>query len=131
MLPVKIASAMRRPLQNSFQLAHIVRMRSLQDQIGRRFRPCRVSIYPRRFIGPIYPLGAHIYSYTSHAPESLCFGEMRFVSAKLRNYEPEALLPIGEGMVCRLQFLALAREFFLQMLQSQIGGGIKTLVGRS
>ena len=48
---------------------------------------------------------------------------MRFVLAKFRNYELEALLLLGEGIVRRLQFPGFARKFLFQLAQSRIGGG--------
>src|SRR5229473_8002206 len=56
MLPVKVISTLRCTFKNLCEAAHIVRMGSLQYQIGCRFCPGRVPVNPGRFIGPEYPL---------------------------------------------------------------------------
>jgi hypothetical protein len=48
---------------------------------------------------------------------------MRFASAQFRNYELEAMLLVGKGGFCRLQFLGLTRKFFPQMRKRRIYGG--------
>ena len=62
MLPIKVIYALRRTLENFFEKAHIVRVRSLQYQLGRRLRAGRVSVNPSRFLGPKNPLGASVHS---------------------------------------------------------------------
>src|SRR5258706_997916 len=57
MLIIKVTSALRRTTKGVFDEAHIVRMSSLQYQIGCRFRAGRVPINSSRFVGPKYPLG--------------------------------------------------------------------------
>src|ERR1700730_16662878 len=67
MLIIKVTSAPRRTLKGVFDKAHIVRMSSLQYQIGRRFRPGRVPVNPSRFLGPEYPLRISFPSDTTGA----------------------------------------------------------------
>src|SRR6266436_2349399 len=71
MLQVKVTSALRRTLKNVFEKVDIVRMRSLQYQIGRWFRPGWISVNPSRFLGPEYALGTYFHSDTTGATESL------------------------------------------------------------
>ena len=54
MLVVKVTSALRGTLERVFDEAHIVRMRSLQYQLGRWFRSGGIPVNPRRLVGPKY-----------------------------------------------------------------------------
>jgi len=74
MLIVEVISTFRRTLQGALDKADIVRMRSLQDQFGRGFRFGRISIDASRFLGPEYPLRAHLHSDEAGATEFLCIG---------------------------------------------------------
>src|SRR6266849_8956555 len=74
MLPVEVISALRCTFKNLFETAHIVRMRSLQYQMGCRFRSGRVPVNPGRFLGPEYPLRTNVHSNTTGATESLRVG---------------------------------------------------------
>ena len=71
MLIIKVTSALRRTPKGVFDEAHIVRMSSLQYQIGCRFRAGRVPINSSRFVGPKYPLSTTFHSDTTGATESL------------------------------------------------------------
>ena len=53
---------------------HIVRMDSLQDQLGCRFRPGSVPVDPSRFLGPKHPLSARFHPRAAGVTESLCIG---------------------------------------------------------
>src|SRR5207249_7691327 len=55
MLEIKVTSAMRGALERVFDEAQIVRMRSLQYQLGRWFRSGGIPVNPRRLVGPKYP----------------------------------------------------------------------------
>src|SRR5260370_11477650 len=77
-LKVKVTSALRRSLKNVFEKVHIIRMDSLQYQIGRRFRPGRVPVDPGRFLGPKKPLSGYVHSNTTGATESLRIRYVRF-----------------------------------------------------
>src|SRR5258707_1193458 len=61
-LAVKVMSALRRTPKNVCEKAHIVRMRSLEYQIGRWFRAGRVPVNPSRFIRPEYALRTDVHS---------------------------------------------------------------------
>src|SRR6476620_655074 len=74
MLIIKVSSALRGTLKNVCKTAGIVRMRSLQYQIGRWFRSGRVPVNPSRFIRPEYPLRTYFHSDTAGATESLRVG---------------------------------------------------------
>ena len=71
MLIIKVTSALRRTLQGIFDKVHIVRMGSLQYQLGRRFRPWRVPVNPSRFLGPKYPLRTSFHSDGAGSTEFL------------------------------------------------------------
>src|ERR1700746_127962 len=55
MLKVKVCSALSRTLENVFEKVDIVRMNSLEYQIGRGLRPGRAPVNPCRFLRPKYP----------------------------------------------------------------------------
>ncbi len=76
MLPVELMSAPRCTPKNVCERAHIVRMRSLQYQIGRWFCPGSVPVNPSRFIRPEYPLGTYFYSDTAGSTQSLRICQM-------------------------------------------------------
>src|SRR5262249_29762516 len=67
MLKFEVMSALRRALKYVFTEAHIIRMNSLQYQVGRRLRPGRIAVNPSRFLRPKYPLGTYFHSDTSRA----------------------------------------------------------------
>src|SRR6185295_8863216 len=73
-LVIKVSSAARSSLERVFDKAYVVRMRALQDQIGRRFRSRRVPVDPRRLVGPKYPLCACVHSDEASATEPLRVG---------------------------------------------------------
>src|ERR1700758_113917 len=54
-------------------------MGSLQDQIGRRFRPGRISVNAGRFFRPGYSFGTNVHSDTTDTAESLRFREKMLV----------------------------------------------------
>jgi hypothetical protein len=74
MLPVKAIAALRCTFKNLCETAHVVRMRSLQYQVGCRFRPGRVPVNPGRFVGPEYPFRTNVHSDATGATESLRIG---------------------------------------------------------
>jgi hypothetical protein len=82
MLVVKGASALRRALKDVLEKAYIVRMRTLQYQIRRRFRSGRVPVNPRRFIRPEYPLRGYFHSDTAGSTQSLRIRQMRLAPPK-------------------------------------------------
>src|SRR5207245_5384756 len=65
MLIIKVTFALRRTLKSIFDEAHILRMRSLQYQIGYRLRAGRVAINSSRFVGPKYPPSTYFHSDTT------------------------------------------------------------------
>ena len=71
MLVIEVTSALRRALERVFDEAHIVRMRSLQYQLGRWFRSGRIPVNPRRLVGPKYSLRACFHSDEASATEPL------------------------------------------------------------
>ncbi len=71
MLIIKVTSALRRTLKGVFDEAYIIRMSSLQYQIGCWFRAGRVPINSSRFVGPKYPLSTYFHSHATGAAESL------------------------------------------------------------
>jgi hypothetical protein len=73
MLNVKVRSRLSSPLNSALKKVSIVRMDSLQNQIGRWFRPERVSVDPIRFFGPKHPLDTRFHSGITGVAESLCF----------------------------------------------------------
>jgi hypothetical protein len=58
-------------------------MRSLQDQIGRRFCFGRISINPSRFLRPEYPFRIHFQSDGTGATEFLRICQIRGIPSKL------------------------------------------------
>src|ERR1700753_3588018 len=84
MLKVEIATGVHRTLEGLLENLHVVRVRSLQDQLWRRFRPGRIPINPRRFFGPEYPLGAHLHSDATGVAESLRIGEVGLAAPKFQ-----------------------------------------------
>src|SRR5580704_14902517 len=82
MLPVKLMSALHCTPKNVCEKAHIVRMRSLQYQIGRWFCPGRVPVNPSRFIRPEYPLRTYFYSDAAGSTQSLRICQMRLAPPK-------------------------------------------------
>ena len=71
MLIVKVSCVLRRTRKGVFDKVHIVRMRSLQNQFRRGFRPWRVAVNSSRFVRPKYPLGLYVHSDSPGAAEFL------------------------------------------------------------
>src|SRR4029077_11841488 len=83
MLPVELLPALRCAPQNVRKKARIVRMRSLQYQIGRWFGAGRVTIDACRLIRPENPLRTYFHSDTAGSTQSLRICQMRSTSPKL------------------------------------------------
>jgi hypothetical protein len=81
-LIIKVTSAPRRTLKGVFDKNHIVRMSSLQYQIGRRFGPRRVPVNPSRLLGPEYPLRTSFHSDKAGVTESLRVCQLHFAPPK-------------------------------------------------
>src|SRR6266436_5227036 len=82
MLKVKVTSALPCALKNALKKVHILRMDSLQYQIGRGFRCGRVPVNPSRFIRPEYPLRTWFNSDTAGSTHSLRICQMRLAPPK-------------------------------------------------
>ena len=83
MLIIEVSSVGRRALECVFDETHVVRMRSLEDQIGRWFGPGRVSVNPSGFLGPEQSFGASFHGNEAGAAESLRVCEVLFAPAEL------------------------------------------------
>src|SRR5580698_5404134 len=82
MLKVKVASRPPRRLKNVLDKVKIVRMDSLQNQIGCRFRLGSVSVDPGGFLGPEHPIGTSFHSGITGVTESLRICQMRLAPPK-------------------------------------------------
>src|SRR4029077_17700866 len=70
------------PLECVFDEAHIVRMRSLEDQIRRWFGAGRISVYPSGFLGPEQSVGASFHGNEAGAAQSLRVCQVLFAPAE-------------------------------------------------
>jgi hypothetical protein len=71
MLVIKVTSALPGALERVFDEAHILRVRSLQYQLGRWCRSGGIPVNPRRLVGPEYPLRACFHCDEASATEPL------------------------------------------------------------
>src|SRR6185369_851462 len=82
MLIVEVAFALSRTLKGTSDKAQVVRMRSLQYQVGRWFRAGRVAVDSSRFLGPEYPPGTSVHCDESGATEPLRVCQIRLAPPK-------------------------------------------------
>src|SRR6266446_10250059 len=82
MLKVKVTSALPCALKNALKKVYILRVDSVQDQVGRGFRSGRVPVNPSRFIRPKYPLRTYFHSDTAGLTQSLRICQMRLAPPK-------------------------------------------------
>src|SRR6266850_2836371 len=116
MLVIKVTSALRGALERVFDEADIVRMRSLQYQLGRRFRSGGIPVNPRGLVGPKYSLRACFHSDEASATEPLRVGQIRLASPKF-DFDSLAFLdievdsdPVEDRSVLRSKGLRAAEE---------------------